>query len=128
MHRIFVTAMMLLALGSTQLSAQPAPQAPPHMAQIPKDKDHDLKLYQTDGRIVQGAEAMARMKTDAKLILWVAGNQFFAMDHVVHEFQKKNPEISVGLVTLPPGLLVDAILGGNIPVFPTCMPPSISAT
>ena len=113
MHHILFMATMMLALGSTPLSAQPAPQAPPRMAQIPKDKDHDLKLYQTDGRIIQGAEAMARMKTDAKLILWVAGNQFFAMDHVVHEFQKKNPDISVGLVTLPPGLLVDAILGGG---------------
>ena len=113
MRHILFIATMVLALGSTSLSAQPAPQAPLRMAQIPKDKDHDLKLYQTDGRIVQGAEAMARMKTDAKLILWVAGNQFFAMDHVVHEFQKKNPEISVGLITLPPGLLVDAILGGG---------------
>ena len=113
MHRILFAGAMVLALITSPLSAQPAAQAAPRMAQIPKDKDHDLKFYETDGRIVRGAEAMERMKTDAKLILWVAGNQFFAMDHVVHEFQKQNPQVSVGLVTLPPGLLVDSILGGG---------------
>lgn len=83
------------------------------MAVVPKDKDSDLKLYLTDGRIVTGTEAMERMQKEAKLILWLAGNQFFAMDDVVHAFQKQHPGLEVGLITLPPGLLLDAIVGGG---------------
>jgi ABC-type molybdate transport system substrate-binding protein len=80
---------------------------------IPKDKDNDFKLYLTDGRILKGVDAMERMQKEAKLILWVAGNQFFAMDEVVHAFQQQQPGSEVGLITLPPGLLLDAILGGG---------------
>lgn len=87
--------------------------APAHMAVVPKNKDNDLKLYLADGRVVQGAAAMDRMQTDAGLILWLAGNQFFAMDAVVQAFQKQHPGIAVGLITLPPGLLLDAIQGGG---------------
>lgn len=82
-------------------------------AAIPKNKDNDLKLYYVDGRIAKGAEAMARMQSDSGLILWLAGNQFFAMDDVVHAFQKKNPGVAVGLITLPPGLIMSAILKGG---------------
>ncbi len=80
---------------------------------IPPKKDSDLKLYHADGRIVSGPDALARMQHDAQLVLWLAGNQFFAMDDVVHAFQKKNPGLSVGLITLPPGLLLDAIEKGG---------------
>ena len=95
---------------------QPVAQASaavPKMAVVPKGKENDLKLYEADGRVVKGVEAMERMHRDAKLILWLAGNQFFAMDDVVHAFQKQNPGMVVGLITLPPGLLVDAIMGGG---------------
>jgi ABC-type molybdate transport system substrate-binding protein len=47
------------------------------------------------------------------VILWLAGNQFFAMDDVVAAFQKKYPGTSVGLITLPPGLLLEAISKGG---------------
>ena len=113
MHHLFISLLTALALGAGPSFAQPVAPVAPRMAQIPKDKDNDLKLYLADGKIVKGAEAMARMGTQAKLILWLAGNQFFAMDHVVHEFQKQNPGVEVGLITLPPGLLVEAILGGG---------------
>ena len=53
------------------------------------------------------------MPQEAGLILWLAGNQFFAMDDVVQAFQKLNPGVSVGLITLPPGLIADAILAGG---------------
>jgi Bacterial extracellular solute-binding protein len=43
------------------------------------------------------------------MVLWVTGNQFFAMDDVIHGFQKVNPGVSVALVTLPPSMVVDAI-------------------
>ena len=41
------------------------------------------------------------------------GNQFFAMDDVIAAFGKKNPGTSVGLITLPPGLLLQAIKAGG---------------
>jgi ABC-type molybdate transport system substrate-binding protein len=47
------------------------------------------------------------------LTLWLAGNQFFAMDDVIGAFQKQHPAISVGLITLPPGLLLQAIEAGG---------------
>ena len=49
----------------------------------------------------------------AGLLLWLAGNQYFAMDDVVGAFEKQNPAISVGLITLPPGLLLQAIQAGG---------------
>jgi hypothetical protein len=53
------------------------------------------------------------MRQEAGLVLWLAGNQFFAMDAVVRAFQAQNPAISVGLITLPPGLLLEAIEKGG---------------
>jgi hypothetical protein len=35
------------------------------------------------------------------------------MDDVVQAFQKLTPGVSVGLITLPPGLIADAILAGG---------------
>lgn len=91
----------------------PAKATAPALARIPPNKDTDLKLYYADGRLVKGAEALGRMQEDAGLILWLAGNQFFAMDDVVHAFQASNPGIDVGLITLPPGLLAAAIESGG---------------
>src|ERR1700761_4480005 len=79
---------------------------------IPANHDSDLKLYAADGSIVTGADALERMP-GAGLILWVAGNQFFAMDKVIGEFQRSESGLSVGLITLPPGLILSAILGGG---------------
>ena len=56
---------------------------------------------------------MARMLSDADLILWLAGNQFFAMDDVVASFQRLHPNLKIALVTLPPGLLLEAIKKGG---------------
>lgn len=82
-------------------------------AVIPPNKDSDLKLYYADGRIINGADALGRMQQDAGLILWLAGNQFFAMDDVVAAFQKQTPGTNVGLITLPPGLILSAIEAGG---------------
>jgi len=95
----------------------PAPAAAPKdaakFATIPPNKDSDLKLYTADGRIVSGADALGRMRAEADVVLWLAGNQFFAMDDVVKAFQKQSPGTRVGLVTLPPGLLLEAIEKGG---------------
>lgn len=107
-----------LALGACSTAPQNPPAAPQKQAAggfavIPPKKDNDLKLYYPDGRILKGADAMARMQQDAGLVLWLAGNQFFAMDDVVRAFQSQNPGTSVGLITLPPGLILGAIEKGG---------------
>ena len=112
-HRILLAVLAGLILGTQPLVAEAQAAAAPKLAVVPKDKDSDLKLYLADGRVVNGAEAMERMPKEAKLVLWLAGNQFFAMDEVVRSFQKEHPGTEVGLITLPPGLLLDAILGGG---------------
>ncbi len=119
MQRRFIAALgtLCLALGAGLAACSSAPQtaapAGASFAVIPPKKDNDLKLYQADGRIVKGADALARMQREAGLILWLAGNQFFAMDDVVGAFQKQNPGTAVGLITLPPGLLLSAIEKGG---------------
>jgi ABC-type molybdate transport system substrate-binding protein len=79
---------------------------------IPPDKDSDIKFYAADGPVITGADALARMP-DADLTLWIAGNQFFAMDEVIGGFRRGEPKLSVGLITLPPGLILSAILAGG---------------
>jgi ABC-type molybdate transport system substrate-binding protein len=100
--------MALVTAGGA--SAESAAQ--PGLVAIPAGHDSDLKFYTANGGIVTGADALERMP-GAGLILWVAGNQFFAMDRVIGEFQKSEPGLSVGLITLPPGLILSAILGGG---------------
>jgi ABC-type molybdate transport system substrate-binding protein len=88
-------------------------QLPQALAIIPPNKDTDLKFYSADGTPQQGVPALEHMMSDAGLVLWVAGNQFFAMDEVIGAFQKSHPGVTVGLITLPPGLIVSAIEGGG---------------
>ena len=83
------------------------------MPAIPEGKESDIKQYGVNGGgVVIGREALEQMpKSD--LVLWLAGNQFFAMDDVIGAFQKHDPGVSVGLITLPPGLLLQAIKAGG---------------
>lgn len=116
-HGMLVAAVLVAGCATETPRQAVAPAAKPaaevKYAVIPKGKDNDLKLYFADGRIVKGADALGRMQKEADLILWLAGNQFFAMDDVVTAFQRKNPGTRVGLITLPPGLILNAILGGG---------------
>jgi ABC-type molybdate transport system substrate-binding protein len=82
-------------------------------ATIPAGHDADLKFYSETGVITKGVPALTRMQSDADLILWLAGNQFFAMDDVVASFQRLHPNLKIALVTLPPGLLLEAIKEGG---------------
>ncbi len=79
---------------------------------IPPNSDDDIKLYSADGKVANGIDALNRMD-EAGLVLWLAGNQFFAMDQVVGTFQRSHPGVPVGLITLPPGLLLSAIKAGG---------------
>lgn len=121
MNSRFATLILVFTLGfAVQLTAaaeKPAAETPQPaktaFVAIPDNKDHDLKLYLGDGRLVQGGEALDRMRKEAGLVLWLAGNQFFAMDDVIRTFQQHHPGIAVGLVTLPPGLILKAIQAGG---------------
>jgi ABC-type molybdate transport system substrate-binding protein len=113
---LLCAALAAAVMGGGVANAQQgaaAKAAPEKYATIPPNKDNDIKLYTADGKIVKGAEALARMQKEAGLILWLAGNQFFAMDEVVKAYQKSSPGTSVGLITLPPGLLLTAIEKGG---------------
>lgn len=119
MFRIPALVPALAVTAALVTGCSTAPQAPAGAkpaagyAVIPPKKDNDLKLYYADGRIVRGADALARMQQEAELILWLAGNQFFAMDDVVRAFQAQNRGMDVGLITLPPGLILSAIDKGG---------------
>jgi ABC-type molybdate transport system substrate-binding protein len=81
---------------------------------VPPDHDTDLRVFERGGDIVYGAPALQMMEGGDLLVVWVAGNQFLAMEDVAHEFQKQRPDAAVGVVTLPPGLLLSAIRSGGL--------------
>jgi ABC-type molybdate transport system substrate-binding protein len=116
LSRILLRIVLGIALAGALSGFQAAfAQVPPSKAlvAIPPDKDTDLKFYSADGVIRIGAEALEHMASGAGLVLWVAGNQFFAMDEVIGVFQKAHPGVTVGLITLPPGLILSAIQAGG---------------
>jgi len=124
MYKIFglLVSGAVLAFGSLGggTSAQAQTAAKPAMKEaavktpaIPKGKENDVKFYAANGaKPITGADAFSRMP-NAGLVLWLAGNQFFAMDDVIGAYQKHHTDISVGLITLPPGLLLQAINAGG---------------
>ena len=110
---VAATLVAACATGEPPAAAPAAKASASRFATIPANKDGDLKLYTADGRILHGADALGRMRSEADVVLWLAGNQFFAMDDVVKAFQKQAPGTRVGLITLPPGLLLEAIEKGG---------------
>ena len=111
MKKIFAVLLGLAVLVSNA-NGQVAQPNGAIMPALPKGKETDVKFYSADGSAVTGRDAFERMPK-AGLVLWLAGNQFFAMDDVVHAFQKDHPGTTVGLITLPPGLLLQAIKTGG---------------
>jgi len=107
--------LLLAASGLVALvTFVPAQTTSPNSApSIPKGKETDVKFYSPSGdKPVVGGHAFEQMPK-AGLILWLAGNQFFAMDDVIGAYQKQHPGTGVGLITLPPGLLLQAIKTGG---------------
>src|SRR5262245_9013156 len=81
---------------------------------IPGDKDDDLRLFYSNGKVAEGSDALAKMGTDANLTMWLDGNQFFAMEDVIHRFQKAYRDVgNVAVITMPPGMIVNAIIAGG---------------
>src|ERR1700730_7169407 len=107
--RVLILTVMTFVVALA-VAAETAIQA--ELVAIPAGHGNDLKFYAADGSIMTGTDALERMP-GAGLVLWVAGNQFFAMDKVIGEFKRSEPALSVGLITLPPGLILSAILGGG---------------
>src|SRR5512135_65411 len=92
-------AVIGLIAVATLAHAQTAPSNP--TPAIPNGKETDVKFYPPNGgKPVMGGGALAQMPK-ASLILWLAGNQFFAMDDIIGTYQKRHPDTSVGLITLP---------------------------
>jgi ABC-type molybdate transport system substrate-binding protein len=111
-----LTAIAFIAIATLAWAQTAPPNSTANSAKmpaIPDGKETDIKLYRANvAGVVMGREALEQMPK-AGLILWLAGNQFFAMDDVIGAFQKHDPAISVGLITLPPGLLLQAIKAGG---------------
>jgi ABC-type molybdate transport system substrate-binding protein len=101
-------------IGFLAVTTSQAPMANPiKMPAIPEGKETDIKIYGANGDgVIIGRDALEQMPKSG-LILWLAGNQFFAMDDVIGGFHKHEPTTSVGLITLPPGLLLEAIEAGG---------------
>jgi ABC-type molybdate transport system substrate-binding protein len=54
---------------------------------------------------------------DAQLVIFAAGNQFMVMPALLRAFQARHPEIGrVYYETLPPGIVVDQVYGGDLRV------------
>lgn len=104
-----------LVVGYAQAEDGPkAKESLTAMEVVPPNKDNDLRLFYANGKLVTGSAALEKMNSDASLTLWLAGNQFFAMEDVIRTFQKQNPDVgTVGVITLPPGVIVKAINKGG---------------
>lgn len=86
-----VVGLVFIGLAPHGYTAEPENSvAVAKMPAIPNGKEMDVKFYAVDGGAVIGREAFERMP-GAALVLWLAGNQFFAMDDVVHAFQAQHP-------------------------------------
>jgi ABC-type molybdate transport system substrate-binding protein len=115
---IFLTLCLLntpaISAPADATSAGGKAQATDGFEVIPPNKDNDLRLFYADGRLLKGAAALEKMPSEANLTLWLAGNQFFAMEHVIRTFQKEYPKVgNVGVITLPPGVVAKAISKGG---------------
>lgn len=80
---------------------------------VPPNKDDDLRVFFPDNTVVKGQAALEIMQSGKPdLMIWLAGNQFFAMEDVAHAYQKQYKGI-VAVITMPPGKVLDAILKGG---------------
>lgn len=115
--RFALSALIALGLLTAQSHAEDVPKpaaATSAFELVPPNKDNDLRIFYADGKIAKGAPALEKMNSDAKLAMWLAGNQFFAMEDVIRAFQKAHPEVgNVAVITLPPGIILKAITKGG---------------
>lgn len=74
--------------------------------QAAEDAGHsnDYRTFHSDGNISYGH---IEDSYSADLVMYLAGNQFMAMEEVIRDFQGKNPDIkSIYVETIPPGQIL----------------------
>ncbi len=65
---------------------------------------HDYRTFHTNGKIEYGQIGDSYT---SDLVMYLAGNQFMAMESVIKDFQSKNPDIkTVYVETIPPGQIL----------------------
>ena len=65
---------------------------------------HDYRTFYSNGKIDYGKVSDSY---HADLVMYLAGNQFMAMEDVIKDFQNKNPDIkSIYVETIPPGQIL----------------------
>lgn len=113
---VSIFCMSITAGAATAAEMEKSAQGNPDVKKfemIPANKDDDLRVFYPDGKITKGEAALELMQTGKPgLTIWLAGNQFFAMEDVIHAFQQQHKDI-VGVITMPPGKVLDAILKGG---------------
>jgi ABC-type molybdate transport system substrate-binding protein len=78
----------------------------PTAAQSAKDagQSHDYRSFHSGGKVEYGN---IRDSYTADLVMYLAGNQFMAMEELIRDFQSKNPDIkTVYVETIPPGQIL----------------------
>jgi len=65
---------------------------------------HDYRTFHVNGKVDYGKIGDSYK---ADLVMYLAGNQFMAMEDVINDFQSKNPDIkTVYVETIPPGQIL----------------------
>lgn len=65
---------------------------------------HDYRTFHTNGEIEYGQISDSY---SSDLVMYLAGNQFMAMEELIKDFQNKNPDIkTVYVETIPPGQIL----------------------
>jgi len=96
MRRIMTFTAVLFALGLS-LSVQAAKDA---------GHDNDYRTFHRTGDIAYGK---IEDSYTADLVMYLAGNQFMAMEELIKDFQKQHPDIkTVYVETIPPGQILKA--------------------
>lgn len=90
--------MAALAFAVTLVAAPPTPAADD------AGLGHDYRTFHADGGIDYGKIGDSYT---ADLVMYLAGNQFMAMEELIKDFQKKNPDIkNIYVETIPPGQIL----------------------
>jgi ABC-type molybdate transport system substrate-binding protein len=71
--------------------------------------------YVFDVRDVDNVPDLHGNPTGAKLVIFIAGNEFFVLPQLIAAFERRHPELTgrIFYETLPPGILLKQIAAGN---------------